>query len=355
MKSGVSGMSDVRMVTLLSAGYHEAMEHRSRSDGGMASRVRWTGTRGHAGASHTERVCEHAHSQSFYIVNESQKEDPSQCLLADATMQVGSCNTHPTAAALSLEALPSDILDEIIVNHLARAVRSVGSDAVAALDALGLTCSTFFAAIMRQRKAWEVAASGFLVVRNPTCARQLVHQITSAVATLTSRTHTCIATSTLNLHIMMLPRQADAGWEQRLYERLDAAGLAEGSLSGSARRTDWSTDRPFIFVPCDIADARMRPVIDADGRLRTYPCLSRNCLEPASRGCEHCSKHGGQGAAQVLKECMASSAHRHRHVIFVAMNGTVASAYRRAIVATLRAARAGTPVNQPKSSRAVKR
>ena len=46
------------------------------------------------------------------------------------------------------------ILDEIIVNHLARAVRSVGSDAVAALDAD--TPAQLFCSHHEAAKAWEV-------------------------------------------------------------------------------------------------------------------------------------------------------------------------------------------------------
>ena len=238
--------------------------------------------------------------------------------------------------------LPEDILCRVC-----ELCASSQPGAVAALDALALTCRATRAAL-ESVDAWPLAGCALGLPLPPgetqfseTAGARACARPTAPTAGWRRRRRAAGAPG-VRIHVMHrgqgFGQQYPALLPPPLERELAPLGLVAVRLDAAAS----TSSPPFVVVPVD-------PAFDAKGELRQGRgvCALPNCYDPAAPGCAHCGKHGGSAARRVV-EAVASPAARAttRRVLFVAASSTTADAYRRAAVCVAR--RAAMPVATPR-------
>jgi len=241
--------------------------------------------------------------------------------------------------------LPEDILCRVC-----ELCASSQPGAVAALDALALTCHATRAAL-ESVDAWALAGCA-LGLPLPPGATQFSENSRRARVRAADRADRWLAANAgaaaeapgVRIHVMHrgqgFGQQYPALLPPPLERELAPLGLVAVRLDAAAS----TSSPPFVVVPVD-------PAFDAKGELRQGRgvCALPNCFDPAAPGCAHCGKHGGSAARRVV-EAVASAAARAppttRRILFVAASSTTADAYRRAAVCVAR--RAAMPVATPR-------
>lgn len=233
-------------------------------------------------------------------------------------------------SAQPLTTLPEDILC-LIAHMLAR------QGGIRALFALELTASGLRDVVS---SAWNLAASTLAIDHIVHSSRALMHAVEwadsmidqHAIESCTMFTSTGLPRS---MHLALLPR-GDGGWVQRFLTLLGPLGLACEVVDDSPL----PPDIPFVLVRCDRA---LRSECPAGGHVTTWSCGHPRCMDPASRDCFHCGKHGAARAHLLTASCArqlgATALSATRRVLFVAPSPAVRDGYRRALVCLRRKAK----------------